>query len=538
MVFLLNAIAAGGASAARSDVSLLADLPPEVRESLERRTDEEPLPADSQELLDLVLRAAPAYRFETELITVYTDRRWYSTVPETGKNRPALVVRRWPGDTVAAFYTLPGTLPETAPSIVIPKAELRPDGGPSGERRWSGEVETGLGRRPIVWIERAALDAPAHLGIALLPGDGGLGEEGVESLRTELEAVAARVDYRPEAWAQARGILPGAAIDLPEFGRPPGVGDERRDPWQIASGAGFTLGLPPGIRARRTDLAVAPPRRIPGDLLWLRGRFVDRDGQLVVVGDSRRAGYLALVGERSPAWTAGHTPPLGSPQAVLVAGEPYPVVTEWTGADDARAERWREPGFEGDWLVFRIGVGEKGIEIGLPVLAGRRSLALFWIPAMWRGPGQNPAPPPIDPAKRFGIRFERLLGKDRRTRPLTEGYLWAPGLRVEIPKGWWPVANLRSTNGFPITIVDEASRSIGRLRLLEEGTGGLEAEGWSEVPRPKSHGATEVRARGDGTWVYLSADGWALLLEPLAVAPDDAGWERLARSVGLRRIRD
>lgn len=538
-LLLVAAAVSAATPAAEPRETLLADLPPEVRGEID---DDALASADlpAGEVLERVLRAAPAYRFESGRFTVYTDRRWYRTIPEEGIGSADLVLRRWPGDTLAAFYVLAGASPSSQPSVRLPAAELRAlDGDDDREQRWSGRLRTELGSRPLTWIERAAAGEKAHLGILLLPGDAGFGERAVDSLLLESLAVARRLEVVADAWKDVQGIAEGVELAIPEAGWVPGEADERQDPWQIVNGAGFTLGLPPGLRARRTDLGVPPPREIAGDRLWLRGRFVDRDGERVVVGDGRRTGYLAVVDSPTDAWKAGSAPPRGAPDAESQAGEPYDVAAEWSAADWARAERWREPGFAGDWLVFRLGLGTLGVEIGLPVLAGRRSLALFWIPAMWRGPGEPPAPPPIDPAKRFGIRFETLVGRERRTRPLTEGLLWTPGFRMEVPKGWWPVANLRSTNGFPVTLVDTAGAAIGQLDFLERGTLELEGQPWAEVPRPRSYGAEHVRRRPDGAWVFVSADGWAYLLAPAAGTDlDDGGWERMARSVGLRRIRE
>ena len=205
--------------------------------------------------------------------------------------------------------------------------------------------------------------------------------------------------------------------------------------------------MPPGFRVRRVDGGVAPPRPLPGGLLWLRGRYVDGTDTEVAVGDGDRAGYVARVEAASEAWRAGEVPPVGLPDGSRLASEPFDLAAERTGARNARAERWHEEGFEGEWLVFRLGFDEDGIEIALPMISGRRSPSLFWIPATWRSDDRPPAPPPVDPAGRFGIRFERLTRGAQSRQPWTEGYLTVPGLRVELPKGWWPAAGLRSRDG-------------------------------------------------------------------------------------------
>jgi len=98
--------------------------------------------ADPATALSRVLHAAPAYRFESKLFTVFTDRRWYRTLPEGPGGSPEMVLRRWPGDSFAAFYVLAGPAVEARPGVRVPGRE-DPAGVPGAsddERIWEGRL--------------------------------------------------------------------------------------------------------------------------------------------------------------------------------------------------------------------------------------------------------------------------------------------------------------------------------------------------------------------------------------------------------------
>jgi hypothetical protein len=281
-------------------------------------------------------------------------------------------------------------------------------------------------------------------------------------------------------------------------------------------------------------------------VLWVRGRFTDRRGDAVVVGDGFRSGYLAIVETADDEWLGGSKLPRGLPGGQRVDGLPLDdVVVAETGARAGRVERWREPGWGGSWLVFRLAFGGgRGVEIGLPVAGEWRSLALFWIPATFRPAGLPPAPPPIDAAERLGIKFERLRGGERLRSPLTEGWLVAPGLRIELPRGWYPVVSIRAADGYPITFHDGSGALAGTLRRLTsaEAAAALAATagGWSPLDRPGIHRAAAAHARTDGARLFVAKEGHAFLLEP-AGSRDPAslaGWARLTGSPALSRTKD
>jgi hypothetical protein len=490
---------------------------------------------DPPTVLARVRAAEPGYRFAAGPFSVRTDRRWFSTLPEAGPASAALEVRRWPGDTVLALYALSGESLSVSADTILLGSRLEPGSSTVDERRFEGTIDTEGGPRHAIWIERKVGRPGGRLGALLVPGDAGLGEGASEVLREELLFALASVEVDPKKWI---ADMERTVAVPPRLGTPPDARDEKRDPWQVAEAATFTLGLPPGLRARRLDVGIPAPREVPGAALWIRGCFADRDGLSVVVGDGERAGYVAEVAGASGAWASGERPPLGAPQAKRVDGDVLDAtIQDWTGAHSGRVDHYREQGFDGDWLVFRLSLPGKGVEIGLPVVKGWRSLALFWIPFTWRAAGRAAAPPPIDPAERFGIRFQQLSRAEQKRAPMVHGYLTAPGLRAELPPGWWPIASLKTADGFPISIVDKEGAQVARLDRIpspKEPPG----PGWTALPRPSARNARAVYAGANGAHLYVAREGHAFLLERLEDREvDEDLWAQVAGNVVLTRPR-
>lgn len=509
-----------------ADPTYRADLPADVEKGITGSSPEA--------MLISLLGSTKPFRFDTGAFLVVTDRRWYATATESGEDGPMLVIRRWPGDTVLALYALAGPAGDGAAPAVDGGRFGQPRADEAGVRTWDGTIEVGRRSYPARWSERPVAGMPARLGALMLPGDAGLGPDAVETLRIELDQVWRRIEIRPEAWTGIRAIAPGRAVRPPELAAPPGDGDERTDAWQSVAAGGFSVGLPPGLRARRSDVGFPPPNGPAETSLWIRGRFVDRDGTDVVIGDGGHWGYISEGGDGRPRGV--------SSDARLIARVEYPSADDWVGGRGSLVERWEDPGFDGEWLVFRVpGPAERSFEIGLPVRAGRRSLALFWIPLTIRDASRPPAPPPIDPASRFGIDFQRLTGASRNEQPWLEGYLAVPGLHLELPRGWWPIATLRSPDGYPIRLWCDG-RVVGQLLRLEPGDPRLAPApdgGWEAGRRPGRQRASATYHSADGSAVLVWKGAGGFLLEAgkdLGKARD--AWDRMVTSVSLRRQDD
>ncbi len=527
------------AMADESSRTFLADLTPEARQALPAGIEKE----SPEVQLQAVFEAESSYRFEQGVLTAFSDRRWFSTYTAGSSESAILELRRWPGDTRFLIYAVAGPLSAirgvTPP---IPNALLSVHEGANEHwAEWSGTIETEIGDRPVVWIEQDIVPgSPAFLGALLMPGDAGLGAAAAADLLQEMRVLFDRVLIRGELWKRRKGLPHDQLVELGDTFTVPSAKAESVHPWQVVKGSDFTLGVPPGVRARRLDGDVPPPIQIEGGKIWLRGRYTDIDGQGVVIGDAEHVGYVAQV-DATEAWTEGRVAPVGIPGAKNVAGAGFPLLKEKerSAADSGRAERWQQPGFAGQWLVFRLAFPDRGIEVALPVLEGRRSASLFWIPASYRGPGRSPAEPPVDPAERFGIKWERLTRGDQLRKPWMEGHLTMPGIKVELPKHWWPSASVRSLDGYPIRLVHQDSAVMGRIFRLEpdeiaEVLGG-EGSGWVESPRPAVHRAERAWSR-DGGLLYLAKEGHAYRFE--LASPDrvtDEEWARMAESIQLVR---
>jgi hypothetical protein len=526
--------------------SLLADLPPQVRSLLDEHR-EALANADAPTVLETVFRVSTPYDFSGGSLVVRTDPRWFATMPRAGDGGALLELRRWPGDSVLALYAIAAPTEDPASRTPpIAAAELTLIEGASADlAAWEGWIETPAGDRPTLWIERKIADGQAWLGALLLPGDAGLGATGIAGLTEEMMGVLRHVEIRPAPWKIQPAIPVGVSLEVPVTAETPGDGNEELTPWQVARAQGFTMGLPPGFRARRMDGGVPPPRELPGGKLWFRGRCVDSDGVDVAVGDENRFGYVARVDDPEKDWTSGTRAPLGAQEAKRLDIEAFALLMERTKAQKATAERWAEPGFAGQWLVFRIRFGDHGYEIAMPVLSGRTSPSLYWIPATWRDESRPPAPPPVDPAERFGIKFERLTRADRQKQPWMEGYLTVPGLRAEVSRGWMPAASLRSEDGYPIRFVDMTGRTVGVLTRIDvETMKNREASlgALTSVDKPGRFRAERVYRDEDRSRLFVSPEGHGFLFEltpPGPSAPRSAVdelhdlWDLMMRSVRL-----
>jgi hypothetical protein len=501
--------------------ALTADVPEQILTKVAAAKPDAP-----ERILDAIRDAEP-YESHVAGLRVVTDLRWFRVDSVDGPGAPLLELRRWPGDTVVAFYVLPAeaTPAERFPGLVVQGAST-PAGACSVQ---DGRLESKPSARSVVWAE--CRRGSRRIGAIGIPGDAGFGASGKPDMRLEILGVLRHVEV------EERGPDAAPTSALPELPVPPTAADERRDAWQVFQGDGFTLGLPPGMRAIRVSPEADAPRPLGHAVAWMRGRFLDRDGAPIAVGDGRRVGYVAYVEGSNEEWRAGVAAPLGARRAErLDEARLDDIVHEWTGATRAVVSHWKEPGFAGDWLVFRLHLRTAGVEIGLPVLSGWRSLALFWIPVTWRDEGKSPAPPPIDPAERLGVRFDRLRPGERARQALVEGTLVVGSLRLEIPRGYWPVANLGSNDGLPVTVFDPTGALAGRIEGIPADRVGaaVSGEGWTALPRPSSRKAAAIHLKDDGTCVVVAKTGDAYRLVPEPGGKERAGaWRRLVESASI-----
>lgn len=492
----------------------LSDLPAGIRDAVERAAPES---SSERELLFVIDRLVPKRRFESDVVAIVTDLRWYAEAVDGDTRGPVAVLHRWPGDTVLALYALDpafdeGWVPplpvETSPVCVT---------GKTGRLEWFGTLTTEFGEQPWWWIVRSVGDDLPRLGALVLPGDAGLGPEATLALVEEARWVAERVEVRGREWASLSYVKSGQRVLIPPIREVPGRKNERSEPWQVVSTSAFTIGLPPGIRAMRLDAGVHAPHHPTGALLWLRGRFEDIEGSSVVVGDGSRAGYVARLEASAKAWRSGKHAPLGAPGATRVALRGFSLAAERTGARSATAERWSEPGFDGEWLVFRLAFKNEGYEIGLPVLEGRQSPSLFWIAPGWRHAGIPPAPAPHDFEDRFGIQFLPLTSQAGNVPLIPGGILEMPGLVLRVPGGVLPEPALYSEHGYPIRFVSADGKLLGTLSFTDRTevvTLVAPGAGLTEMEKTDRHDADRVLANDEGWRLFVTTEGDVYSFQP------------------------
>ena len=118
-----------------------------------------------------------------------------------------------------------------------------------------------------------------------------------------------------------------------------------------------------------------------------------------------------------------------------------------------------------------------------------------------------------------------------------EGFLTVPGLRIEIPLGWYPVNALRTRDGFPIRLYDGQGELCGLLEQVNEAwfeTFDPAAEGWKPISRPGRFRALGAWRNGSGAGLFRSKSGGGFRLAPQAAGAGE-GWERMIGTVQMMR---
>src|SRR5262249_55005066 len=130
-----------------------------------------------------------------------------------------------------------------------------------------------------------------------------------------------------------------------------------------------------------------------------------------------------------------------------------------------------------------------------------------------------------------------LTATELKTNGLVEGYLVVADLRVDVPRGWWPVANLNARDGLPVTFVDAAGTVIGEITRRPSGSTELAPraeDGWIAAPKPSAQHALAIWSREDGHTVLVAKAGHGYLFVPMedSAARRD-GWRRLRESAAF-----
>src|SRR5262249_52942163 len=133
--------------------------------------------------------------------------------------------------------------------------------------------------------------------------------------------------------------------------------------------------------------------------------------------------------------------------------------------------------------------------------------------------------------------FSRLSASEKRTNGLVEGYLTVADLRVDVPRGWYPIANLSARDGLPVTFVDATGDVIGEIARRPSGSADLAPrpeEGWVASPKPAAQHAKAIWGQEDGRAVVVAKAGHGYVFVPKGdSAARREGWKRLRESAAF-----
>jgi hypothetical protein len=423
---------------------------------------------------------------------------------------PPLVLRRFPGDTQLSFHPctagsdsdVEGTCESLVARMggVLSRPWVECEGAPSS-RCLSSVMEIDLGvegrGRMEAWLVDAREEGGTTILVLALVGDAGCGNECERSAREAAGEVV--YSWTPPGQRPAESFDP-PLLPIPRAWQGSRLHRESEWPWRaFPVGSDARVDLPPGVVVASVGGESETAGAAPGNELWFRGRFEDREGKLVVVGDSETAGTVELHSAGPDAegqftlppelWT-----PRSDPDAEFVAfADLGPALRRAGTGSTGGVARFQGRTFEGTWLVMRSMLAGSGdlVELEVPVVKGVDSLSLLWIPLTARKETTAAPPPIVDLAARFEIRFRPISAPESRVDP-REGVLDAAEVRLAVPRDFRVSLNAGSRDGFPVTLrggsggrgtldrwqPGEATDVDARRRQAESREGGAPPTGW------------------------------------------------------------
>lgn len=449
-------------------------------------------------------------------------------IAEPGIDPPAVLLRRFPGDTGIALFDSGMGWIDGAPGRKRVRERLLEGRAAEAAGAWEEcnpapaaahcEVQPwrvtdgGDAASPVLLFRLAAVrpdGAPGReVWLVGWSGDAGCGspcrEQAQQALNMQVAAVAPSTEPPPSPAAEA------AARPL-SWPVPPSRGDgpasEREEPWRrVALGEGLVVEVPPGVLVARVGPRFRDETAGPDTALWLRGAFQDQDGVAVTIGAPGWAGWVD-VRRAADAAGASPPPPRTDPGARPVAETDLTPAREAAGLEGvATTARFEGKAFDGTWIVHRVRAGDRLVEIVLPLATGERSLAPLWMAVTARREATEAPPPPFDLSQRYRLRIERMSISRSPADP-REGILVSDEVQLFVPKGFRASLNAESPDGFPVTLRDDQGSQI-TVRRFPPRQGGVAGrrflEGrWGAPPQ----GWKEVRSRRSGTVESASFPG-------------------------------
>jgi hypothetical protein len=212
----------------------------------------------------------------------------------------------------------------------------------------------------------------------------------------------------------------------------------------------------------------------------MRGRFVDRDGLRVRVGDTAHAGTVDVTAFTDPAAAKAlvmktlreAVPPAGEPSVTWIKSvDVTKILGPETGASAASISRFKSASGGMEWLVARLAYDSSLVEISLPVLEGGRSIALYWIASTVRAAHDPQPAPPVDLSNRLGITFFRPPPADRTEAFYKQGDLRSKDFTMLVARDYYVNLNSDAPDAFPAKLSHAAGNALVRLDRWEAGGG-------------------------------------------------------------------
>lgn len=356
----------------------------------------------------------------------------------------------WPGDTWLRWFAAPhyeqieaaqawlhSKLPSEATLATSPWLDCASTRQPG--RCFDFEIELSSGRRlQARWF---ALDLLRDVVRVRSIGTGGCGAACAEQFAQAADRIESELNWsHGKAWRDHQLQSPWD-LDVATTTPSAAISEETHEPWRtFPLGNAWQVDLPPGVVAIDHDPFTPSNSTLAG--IWWRGRFRDREGLLVQVGDAERLARIVISDSALP----NQLDPIGE---VISRASLDSVLQQVGSRFRGTVVRSRDAQAALEWLTFALSSAAGQVRMQIPVRDGARSLSLLWIALTLRAAGESGPPPIVELGSRGAVRLLKPAKTASAADP-REGVLTSDSFEVAIPKGFQIALNPNSEDGFPV----------------------------------------------------------------------------------------